>query len=89
MQTASNFFLGWSTNPDGDHSYIRYFRDWKGSVDVARLNAKGLSDYGELCAWTIAKALAPAAIVEPLLNISVSRRHLQLDYRKMLCFMLR
>ena len=58
MQTASDFFLGWSTNPDGDHAYIRHFRDWKGSVDVACLDAKGLSDYGELCAWTIAKAHA-------------------------------
>lgn len=58
MQTASDFFLGWSTNPDGDQSYIRHFRDWKGSVDVAWLDAKGLSDYGELCAWTIAKAHA-------------------------------
>ena len=56
MQTASDFFLGGSKNPDGDHSYIRHFRDWKGSVDVACLDAKGLSDYGELCAWTIAKA---------------------------------
>jgi hypothetical protein len=58
MQTASDFFLGWATNPDGDHAYIRHFRDWKGSVDVACLDAKGLSDYGELCAWTIAKAHA-------------------------------
>ena len=58
MQTASDFFRGWSTNSDGDHAYIRHFRDWKGSVDVACLDAKGLSDYGELCAWTIAKAHA-------------------------------
>ena len=49
MQTASDFFLGGSKNPDGDHSYIRHFRYWKGSVDVACLDAKGLSDYGELC----------------------------------------
>lgn len=58
MQTASDFFLGWATNPDGDHAYIRHFRDWKGSVDVSVLNARGLSDYGELCAWTLAKAHA-------------------------------
>jgi len=58
MQTASDFFLGWSTNPDGDHAYIRHFRDWKGSVDVSCLDTKGLSDYGKLCAWTVAKAHA-------------------------------
>ena len=58
MQTASDLFLGWATNPDGDHAYIRHFRDWKGSVDVSALNASGLGEYGKLCAWTLAKAHA-------------------------------
>jgi uncharacterized protein (DUF2252 family) len=58
MQTASDFFLGWASNPNGDHTYIRHFRDWKGSVDVSCLDRNGLSDYAELCAWTLAKAHA-------------------------------
>jgi hypothetical protein len=58
MQTASDFFLGWASNPNGEHTYIRHFRDWKGSVDVSCLDHNGLSDYAELCAWTIAKAHA-------------------------------
>jgi hypothetical protein len=58
MQTASDFFLGWASNPDGEHTYIRHFRDWKGSVDVSALDSDGLSDYAQLCAWTIAKAHA-------------------------------
>ena len=58
LQTASDAFLGWATNPAGDHIYIRHFRDWKGSVDVAQLDADGLRDYGKLCGWTLAKAHA-------------------------------
>ena len=58
MQTASDGFLGWSTNPNGDHIYLRHFRDWKGSVDVSQLDADGVGDYGRLCGWTLAKAHA-------------------------------
>lgn len=58
MQTASDFFLGWASNPNGEHTYIRHFRDWKGSVDVSSLDSDGLSDYAQLCAWTLAKSHA-------------------------------
>ena len=58
LQTASDPFLGWGTNPAGDHIYVRHFRDWKGSVDVAQLDGDGLKDYGNLCGWTLAKAHA-------------------------------
>lgn len=60
LQTASDGFLGWTTNPAGDHLYIRHFRDWKASVDVAKLDADGLREYGWLCGWTLAKAHARA-----------------------------
>ena len=58
MQTASDVFLSWATNPYGQHFYMRTFRDWKGSIDVSCLDASGLADYGMLCAWTLAKAHA-------------------------------
>ena len=58
MQTASDAFLGWTTNPSGDHFYWRQLRDWKGSVDVSCLDANALKDYGKLCSWTLAKAHA-------------------------------
>jgi len=58
MQTASDPFLGWGTNPLGNHIYFRQFRDWKASVDVSQLDADGLKDYGKLCGWTLAKAHA-------------------------------
>ena len=37
---------------------MRHFRDWKGSVDLSCLDEDGLSDYGRLCGWTLAKAHA-------------------------------
>ena len=58
LQTASDPFMGWATNPHGQHIYCRHFRDWKGSVDVNQLDADGLKDYGKLCGWTLAKAHA-------------------------------
>jgi hypothetical protein len=58
MQTASDPFLGWTTTPEGKPFYWRQFRNWKGAVDVAQLDADGLKDYGKLCGWTLAKAHA-------------------------------
>jgi len=58
LQTASDSFLGWGTNPHGQHIYFRHFRDWKGAVEVAKLDGDGLKDYGRLCGWTLAKAHA-------------------------------
>jgi hypothetical protein len=99
MQTASDFFLGWASNPHGEHTYIRHFRDWKGSVDVSCLDSNGLSDYAQLCAWTIAKAHARtgnrAAIASHIgkpktfaqLMLDESNRHAQLnavDYSRLL-----
>jgi hypothetical protein len=58
MQTASDAFLGWATNLDGQQFYRRHFRDWKGSVDLAKLDGTALTAYGKLCAQTLAKAHA-------------------------------
>ena len=58
MQTSSDAFLAWFTNAAGHHMYVRQLRDWKGSVDVACLDADALSDYERLCGWTLAKAHA-------------------------------
>ena len=58
MQSASDAFLGWTSTKESHHLYWRHFRDWKGSVDPAALDAKGLADYGHLCGWTLAKAHA-------------------------------
>lgn len=58
MQTVSDPLLGWTRNAHHEHLYWRHFRDWKGSVQLDQLNAKGLDLYGQLCAATLAKAHA-------------------------------
>jgi hypothetical protein len=66
MQAASDIFLGWqrTVNPAGDPGggqtdyYVRQLRDWKYSAPIERLAPAQLSDYGELCAWTLARAHA-------------------------------
>jgi uncharacterized protein (DUF2252 family) len=62
MQQSSDLFLGWqrTTGIDGVERdfYVRQLRDWKGSIDVETLLPEGLSLYGQICAWTLARAHA-------------------------------
>lgn len=58
MQSASDAFLGWADGPLGRHYYWRQLRDWKGSAEIDRMDAKLLGLYGTLCGWTLAKAHA-------------------------------
>jgi uncharacterized protein (DUF2252 family) len=62
MQQASDIFLGWqrTTGIDGRERdfYVRQLRDWKGSIVIEELRPEGLSIYGELCAWCLARAHA-------------------------------
>jgi uncharacterized protein (DUF2252 family) len=43
VQATSDIFLGWTSGPEGRHFYVRQLRDWKGSVDVGRMDAHGLA----------------------------------------------
>lgn len=70
MQSASDIFLGWATGPLGTQYYWRQLRDWKGAVDITKMNAELLLLYGRLCAATLATAHArsgdPVAIASYL-----------------------
>lgn len=70
MQSASDIFLGWSSGALGTQFYWRQLRDWKGAVDISKMNAELLLLYGRLCAATLAKAHArsgdPVAIASYL-----------------------
>ncbi|MEA2380317.1 MAG: hypothetical protein QOH72_288 [Solirubrobacteraceae bacterium] len=61
MQAASDILLGW-LRADGDGGardyYVRQLWDWKVSADVERLAPAGLTDYGAMCGWTLARAHA-------------------------------
>ena len=56
-QSASDMLLGWTEIGDL-HFYVRQLRDMKGSADLAKLDARGLLTYAELCAATLARAHA-------------------------------
>ena len=59
LQTASDPFLGWVDGHQAERQYHwRQLRNWKGSVDLGALDAKGLELYGELCGRVLAKAHA-------------------------------
>jgi uncharacterized protein (DUF2252 family) len=63
MQAASDIFLGWLRVPAGTDGrardfYGRQLRDWKGSAEVEQMAPNGMSAYGRLCGWTLARAHA-------------------------------
>jgi hypothetical protein len=61
MQASSDPLLGWSRAVvDGGpiDFYVRQLRDWKGSFPVDSMQPKGMSLYGRMCAWTLARAHA-------------------------------
>jgi uncharacterized protein (DUF2252 family) len=62
MQAAGDVFLGWhrTTGLDGQTRdfYVRQLHDWKGGADVDAMSPKGMRLYGQLCAWTLARAHA-------------------------------
>ncbi len=63
MQASSDIFLGWlhvKSGLDGRARdfYGRQLKDWKGSAEIEQMVPKGLSIYGELCGWTLARGHA-------------------------------
>ena len=65
MQANSDIFLGWERIPgtlamDGrDHDYyMRQLWDGKGSAVVEIMTPRTMGMYGEMCAWTLARAHA-------------------------------
>jgi uncharacterized protein (DUF2252 family) len=59
MQAASDIFLGWTRGVDvSRHFYWRQLRDMKGSAPIEEMTTLGLTYYGRLCGWTLARAHA-------------------------------
>ncbi|HUE27429.1 MAG TPA: DUF2252 domain-containing protein [Solirubrobacteraceae bacterium] len=63
MQAASDIFLGWlhvDSPLDGKERdfYGRQLKDWKGSAEIEQMVPKGMSIYGQICGWTLARAHA-------------------------------
>ncbi len=63
MQATSDIFLGWLRNEEGEGGvprdfYCRQLRDWKGSAEIEQMVPEGMTQYGRLCGWTLARAHA-------------------------------
>jgi uncharacterized protein (DUF2252 family) len=63
MQAASDIFLGWERTPPGlddrPHDYyMRQLWDWKISADIETMTPDKMKVYGQMCAWTLARAHA-------------------------------
>ena len=63
MQATSDIFLGWLHVDSGlDNQprdfYGRQLKDWKGSAEIEQMVPEGMSAYGKLCGWTLARAHA-------------------------------
>ncbi len=59
MQAASDIYLGWTKGLDvSRHFYWRQLRDMKGSALVESMTPVGLTFYGRICGWTLARAHA-------------------------------
>ncbi len=58
MQTASDIFLGWTTNLQGKDFYCRQLKDMKTSIKLKGMSARSLEDYAEICGSALARAHA-------------------------------
>jgi uncharacterized protein (DUF2252 family) len=63
MQATSDIFLGWihvKAGMDGvaRDFYGRQLKDWKGSAEIDQMVPSGMSAYGRVCGWTLARAHA-------------------------------
>ena len=64
MQAASDIFLGWRRvtgdifDGQAHDFYVRQLRDWKFSLDIEDMDPARMQIYGQLCAWTLARAHA-------------------------------
>jgi uncharacterized protein (DUF2252 family) len=63
MQASSDIFLGWLHVPSGLDGqardfYARQLKDWKGSAEIDQMLPEGMTIYGRLCGWTLARAHA-------------------------------
>lgn len=58
MQSASDLFLGWTEGRGGRHFYIRQLRDMKTKILVELFAPTDMTQYAEVCGYTLARAHA-------------------------------
>ncbi|HEX4131828.1 MAG TPA: DUF2252 domain-containing protein [Pirellulales bacterium] len=60
MQAASDIFLGWTSDTQGNEYYVRQLHEHKAAVDLPSMKPRDLASYATLCGRTLARAHAKA-----------------------------
>jgi uncharacterized protein (DUF2252 family) len=58
LQTASDVFLGWTSDEEGRSYYFRQLRDMKMKIDLETMTKGDWLEYVQICGWTLARAHA-------------------------------
>jgi uncharacterized protein (DUF2252 family) len=58
VQCASDIFLGWASDDDGHHFYVRQLRDMKTNLSMDFLKGQVLSNFADMCGWALARGHA-------------------------------
>ena len=58
LQSASDIFLGWTSDDEGHDYYFRQLRDMKMTIDVEDMSKQDWIEYVGLCGWALARAHA-------------------------------
>jgi uncharacterized protein (DUF2252 family) len=58
LQAASDVLLGWTTGPEGREYYVRQLQDQKAGAVIDGMTLEDLTQWGELCGWTLARGHA-------------------------------
>jgi hypothetical protein len=58
LQSASDIFLGWTSDGHGHDFYFRQLRDMRMKIDIEKMSRQDWFEYVELCGWVLARAHA-------------------------------
>lgn len=58
LQSASDVFLGWTSDNRGHDFYFRQLRDMRMKIDIEGMTKQDWFEYVELCGWVLARAHA-------------------------------
>jgi uncharacterized protein (DUF2252 family) len=83
LQATSDILLGWTIGAGGRHIYVRQLQDQKGVAVVEAMTADDLEEWGELCAWALARGHARSgdpALIAGYLGDGASFAHAAGDF---------
>ncbi len=83
LQATSDILLGWTIGERGRHVYVRQLQDQKGAAVVEAMTADDLEEWGELCAWALARGHARSgdpAVIAGYLGDGVAFGHAAGDF---------